>query len=27
VINGAVSMDGSVVSSGSKKAFHVAALP
>ena len=27
VINGAVSLDGSVVSSGGKKAFHIAALP
>ena len=27
VVNGAISLDGSVVSSGNKKAFHVAALP
>ena len=27
VVNGAISLDGSVVSSGGKKAFHVAALP
>jgi len=27
VVNGAVSLDGSVVSSGGKRAFHVAALP
>jgi flagellar motor switch protein FliM len=27
VVNGAISMDGSVVTSGNKRAFHVAALP
>ena len=27
VVNGAISLDGSVVSSGNKRAFHVAALP